>query len=233
MTVTGRVQALPPAAPGRDRRGPSPRAGRRPAPDRAAVRGVAAVLAVLALLTVTGFVPPAVGGTVGPLPATTVRPAAAPMSAATPSRVRVAAIGLDGPVVPLGLDRAGALDVPRSGAVTGWYAGSPEPGRRGPSVLAAHVDWDQRPGPFSRLRDLAPGDLVEVDRADGSVATFEVQAVRRYPKDRFPTGQVYGNVPWAGLRLVTCGGSFDRGARSYSDNVVAYAALVQPGRGPT
>jgi hypothetical protein len=155
------------------------------------------------------------------------------MPAASPSRVRVAAIGLDGPVVPLGLDRAGALDVPRDGGVTGWYSGSPAPGRRGPSVLAAHVDWNHRPGPFSRLRDLARGDLVEVDRADGTVATFEVQAVRRYPKDDFPTGDVYGNVPWAGLRLVTCGGSFDRGARSYRDNVVAYAALVRPGRGPT
>ncbi|WP_243653365.1 class F sortase [Pseudonocardia endophytica] len=196
--------------------------------------GVAAVLLVLTLLTVAAFVPPALGGTVAPLPTTTVRPAAAPEpGASAPTRVRVAALGLDGPVVPLGLDRAGALDVPRRGDVTGWYTGSPAPGRRGPSVLAAHVDWNHEPGPFFRLRELAAGDLVEVDRADGSVATFEVQAVRRYPKDAFPTDEVYGNVPWAGLRLVTCGGSFDRGARSYEDNVVAYAALVQPGRGPT
>lgn len=228
MTITERVRIRPhTAASAPDSR--SRAAGHVPG----TTPGVTAVLVVLALLTVAAFVPPALGGTVSPLPATTVRPAADPMPAATPSRVRVAAIGLDGPVVPLGLDRAGALDVPRSGAVTGWYSGSPEPGRTGPSVLAAHVDWNHRPGPFSRLRDLAAGDLVRVDRADGSVATFEVQAVRRYPKDRFPTGEVYGNVPWAGLRLVTCGGSFDRGSRSYSDNVVAYAALVQPGRGPT
>ncbi len=195
--------------------------------------GVAALLTVLTLLLVSAFVAPAAGGTVPPLPHTTARPASDPLPAAAPVRVRAAAIGLDGPVVPLGLDRSGALDVPRDGAVTGWYDGSPEPGRRGPSVLAAHVDWNHRPGPFVHLHDLATGDLVQVDRTDGSVATFEVQAVRRYPKDGFPTADVYGDLPWAGLRLVTCGGSFDRGARSYRDNVVAYAALVQPGRGPT
>jgi len=208
-------------------------AGPAPDPRSPAGPGLVAVLVVLALLTVPAFVPPAVGGVVAALPTTTVRPAAEPMPAATPTRVRVPAIGLDGPVVPLGLDGSGALGVPRRGDVTGWYSGSPAPGRRGPSVLAAHVDWNHRPGPFSRLRDLAAGDLVRVDRTDGTVATFEVQAVRRYPKDDFPTEDVYGNVPWPGLRLVTCGGSFDRGARSYRDNVVAYAALVQPGRGPT
>lgn len=189
--------------------------------------------AVLMVLAVLVFVPPSVGGTVPPVPHTTVRPAADPLPAAAPTRVRAPSIGLDGPIVPLGLDDHGALDVPRDGSVTGWYDGSPEPGRPGPSVLAAHVDWDHRPGPFLRLRDLSAGDVVEVDRADGTVATFEVQAVRRYPKDRFPTAEVYGDLPGPGLRLVTCGGSFDRGARSYRDNVVAYAALVQPGRGPT
>src|SRR5262245_60833162 len=93
-----------------------------PAPDprSPAGPGLAAVLVVLALLTVTAFVPPAVGGTVAALPTTTVRPAADPMPAAAPSRLRVDAIGLDGPVVPLGLDRNGALDVPRRGDVTGW-----------------------------------------------------------------------------------------------------------------
>ena len=221
MTITERVRIRPPTA------------GSAPDSRSPAGPGFAAVLVVLALLAVAAFVPPAVGGTVAPLPTTTVRRAADPLPAAAPTRVRVAAIGLDGPIVPLGLDRDGALDVPRDGSVTGWYTGSPEPGRRGPSVLAAHVDWNHRPGPFFRLRDLAAGELIRVDRADGSVATFEVQAVRRYPKDGFPTEQVYGNTPRAGLRLVTCGGSFDRGARSYRDNVVAYAALVQPGRGPT
>ncbi|MEQ3554172.1 class F sortase [Pseudonocardia nematodicida] len=196
-------------------------------------RAVVAMAVTGVVLTVPSALPPAaLGGTVAPVPTTTTRPAAAPLPEATPVRVRATAIGLDSPTVPLGLDDAGALDVPVGAASTGWYAGGPVPGARGPAVLTAHVDWDREPGPFFRLGELTPGDLVRVDRADGSVATFEVQAVRRHPKERFPTTEVYGDLPVAGLRLITCGGGFDRVARSYSDNVVVHAALVEPGRGP-
>ena len=47
-----------------------------------------------------------------------------------------------------------------------------------------------------------------------------------YPKDEFPTEAVYGPTSGPELRLVTCGGAFDRSARSYDDNVVVDAALV-------
>jgi hypothetical protein len=32
-------------------------------------------------------------------------------------------------------------------------------------------------------------------------------------------------MPEAALRLITCGGTFDRSRQSYEDNVVAYAAM--------
>lgn len=197
------------------------------------IRAVAALVAAVAALAVPAALPPAaLGGTVPPVPTGTVRPAAAPLPEAAPVRVRAAAAGLDSPMVPLGLTPDGALEVPPDGAATGWYTGGPAPGSAGPAVLAAHVDWNGVPGPFARIDELAPGDLVTVDRADGRSAVFEVQAVRRHPKDRFPTAEVYGDLPGAGLRLVTCGGAFDRDAGSYSDNVVVHAALVEPGRGP-
>jgi hypothetical protein len=83
---------------------------------------------------------------------------------------------------------------------------------------------------FFRLGAVQPGDTVRVARADGSVATFRVTRVASYPKDRFPTLEVYGNTPGPELRLITCGGDFDRTARSYLDNIVVYATLT--GRSP-
>lgn len=215
----------PTTAPARDRRpGPGHRTRRHTrVPERA---GCALAAVATMLLLVAAPPPDAVGGTVTPVPTATTRPAAAPLPPSAPLRVRSAAIGLDSALIPLGLDAAGALEVPPDAGATGWYTGGPAPGQLGPAVLAAHVDFDHRLGPFARLRALAPGDLVEVDRADGRRATFEVQAVRRYPKDRFPTGAVYGDLSRAGLRLITCGGAFDRGAHGYDDNVVAFAALV-------
>jgi Sortase domain len=152
--------------------------------------------------------------------------AATPLGGAPPVRVRIPAIDVDSALIGLGLQTDGTLQVPADGSVAGWFTGAPTPGERGPAVIAAHVDWNHAPGVFFRLRDLEPGDDVSVDRADGSTARFVVLGVEQYPKDTFPTERVYGDIDHAGLRLITCGGSFDRTARSYRDNVVVYAGLV-------
>jgi hypothetical protein len=81
------------------------------------------------------------------------------------------------------------------------------------------------PSVFYRLGELQPGDRVSVTRADGSVADFIVDEVRRYPKDSFPTELVYGDIDHAGLRILTCGGAFDAAAGHYVDNIVVFATL--------
>jgi sortase (surface protein transpeptidase) len=168
----------------------------------------------------------------GPPPAAPAEVTATPpLAAARPVRIRIPSIEVDSALVDLGLQADGTLQVPTDGTAAGWFTGSPAPGQIGPAVIAAHVDWDHRPGVFFRLRDLGRGDEVDVDRQDGTTARFEVLEVEQYPKDAFPTERVYGDIDHAGLRLITCGGEFDRAARSYRDNVVVYAGLV--GSSPT
>jgi sortase (surface protein transpeptidase) len=134
-------------------------------------------------------------------------------------------------LIDLGRTSAGALQVPKSTAVAGWYTGSPRPGAIGSSVIAGHVDSYLGPGVFFRLELLRPGALVYVRRSDGTIAEFRVSAVRLYRKDHFPTAVVYGPAPQAELRLVTCGGAFDHSLGSYLGNVVVYATAVSPSRG--
>ncbi len=95
-----------------------------------------------------------------------------------------------------------------------------------PAIIAGHVDWAGHPGVFHNLRDLKPGDQVIVARTDGRAAVFRVNRVEEFAKDAFPTGAVNGNIDHAGLRLITCGGSFDQQAASYRDNIAAFADLV-------
>jgi len=147
--------------------------------------------------------------------------------AAAPVRVRIPSIDVDSPLASLGVDGAGALIPPADVATAGWFAGGPVPGEVGPSVIAAHVDSYQGPAVFFRLRELAAGDAILVDRADGTTARFTVSRTDRFPKDAFPSDDVYGPTPRAELRLITCGGEFDRSRRSYVDNVVVYAALAR------
>jgi len=165
-----------------------------------------------------------------PIPAPsgrTVLPAslATAQQAARPVWLSVPAIGVRTSLVDLGLRENGTLQVPSSTAVAGWYTGSPRPGTVGAAVIAGHVDSRSGPGIFFWLRTLHPGDRVYVGRANGTMAVFTVTAVQKFAKDQFPTASVYGRVPDAELRLITCGGVFDRSLGSYLSNVVVFARL--------
>ncbi len=141
-----------------------------------------------------------------------------------PQRVLVPRIGVDSTLVGLGIAADGSIEVPRDFGQAGWLDVGPAPGQRGPAVIAGHVDSRTGPAVFYRLRELRVGDAVTVQRADGRQVRFTVDDVQQYPKDRFPTDAVYGPSPGPVLRLITCGGSFDRASGHYRDNVVVYAS---------
>lgn len=148
------------------------------------------------------------------------------MSRSKPVRLHIPAIAADAELMDLGLRSDGTMEVPPDGVQAGWYTGAPTPGELGPAIIAGHVDWRGQPGVFYRLRDLGPEDQIDITREDGSTATFRVTRRDQYPKNAFATATVYGDIDHAGLRLITCGGSFDAKARSYDDNVVVFADLV-------
>ena len=164
---------------------------------------------------------PVPGGPASALPA----PAAAG-AVSRPVRLIIPAIGVRTRLVELGITPSGAIQVPSTTAVAGWYTGSPRPGAIGSSVIAGHVDSYVGPGVFFRLRLLRPAERIYVRRADGTLAVFQVTAVRTYLKRRFPTEAVYGPAPGPQLRLITCGGTFDPALRSYLSNVVVYAVGI-------
>jgi sortase (surface protein transpeptidase) len=146
-------------------------------------------------------------------------PVAAPVSLSIP------AIGVHTRLIQLGLTSSGTLQVPSVTTVAGWYTDSARPGATGDAVIAGHIDSYTGPGVFFRLRLLQPGNLIYIRRADGSLAVFGVTAVRSYLKTGFPTSAVYGAVPDAQLRLITCGGTFDTATGHYLSNVIVFGTL--------
>ncbi len=152
----------------------------------------------------------------------------APASAAAPERhegpwLEIEAIGVSAPLVSLGLNPDRSLQVPGDAATAGWWRGGPEPGERGASVIAGHVDSRSGPGVFYRLRALRPGAAIEVTTEEGTTARFVVERTERYAKDRFPTRRVYDRTRGSTLRLVTCAGSFDAARGHYRDNLIVFA----------
>ncbi|WP_218006896.1 class F sortase [Microtetraspora fusca] len=165
-----------------------------------------------------------------PTAAKPARPTAKAMPASPPVRLEIPRIGVRTGLMTLGKNPDGTLEVPPLSRVdeAGWYRLGPAPGATGPAVIVGHVDSKQGPGVFFRLGDLRPGDTVKVSRQDGTQATFSVDSLESVRKDRFPTGKVYGMTDFPGLRLITCGGTFDQGSGHYLNNVIVYAHLVSP-----
>lgn len=143
-----------------------------------------------------------------------------------PREIRIPAIDVRSTLERLDTNTSGKLDVPRDPDRAGWFTGSPTPGAPGPAVIAGHVTWDRDPVVFFDLADLRTGDRIEVTRADGTIAEFDVTGLEQYPKVDFATEKVYGAIDHAGLRLITCGGEYDDAQRRYSDNLVVFAKLT-------
>lgn len=155
-------------------------------------------------------------------------PAAPPMQPATPKRLIIPKLGVNAPIRSVGLDRRGVIQVPpvNNPNLVGWYRFGPTPGQAGPAVLLGHKDTRTRSAVFSRAHELRHGDTIEVVRMDGTVAVFTVGGVEQAGKEVFPTHRVYGDAATAELRLITCGGVYDRTTGHYTDNVIVYATMT-------
>jgi hypothetical protein len=148
-------------------------------------------------------------------------------SAPPPRRIAIPAIGVSARVIPLRREPDGTMQTPRVWQEAGWYKPGPEPGERGPAVIAGHVDSTGGPAVFYRLRDLRRGDLIQIRRADGSLVRFRVEGLERWPKSEFPTRRVFGRrTRISVLQVVTCSGSFNRSTGHYADNTIVYGSRV-------
>jgi sortase (surface protein transpeptidase) len=175
--------------------------------------------------------PPALGVNAVPVPTNTI--VAPPQSAqpgpvSRPVALTIPLIGVQTKLMYLGLKSDGELQVPPLflASVAGWYTGSPRPGAIGSAIIVGHIDNKKGPGVFYRLRTLRRGDRIYVRRADGTLVEFRVTSVQTYLKNHFPTEDVFGPVPDAELRLITCGGAYDYAIGHYLSNIVVYAAEV-------
>lgn len=143
-----------------------------------------------------------------------------------PTKVTLPGLGVSAPIIDLKLKADKRMEVPNNGTQAGWFKSSPTPGELGPAIIAAHVTHASKPAVFFELSGMRKGDKIEVEREDGTTATFGVTSVGQYPKAKFPSEEVYGSVNNAALRLITCGGVLDGETGSHVDNVVVYADLL-------
>ncbi|MEE1807231.1 class F sortase [Streptomyces sp. BE133] len=173
-------------------------------------------------------VPEVLGSHAAPRPVTPSAPAVGPaMSRSVPTRLQIPSLAVKAPFTDLSIGADGRLNPPppNDSNLVGWFKGGVTPGERGAAIVAGHVDTTTGPAVFLQLQFLKPGSTVDITRANGSVATFKVDSVETFSKAKFPDKRVYSDTPSAQLRLITCGGPYNRKAKHYEDNVVAFAHL--------
>ncbi|MFB7744199.1 class F sortase [Streptomyces sp. NPDC059095] len=166
------------------------------------------------------------GDSRGPAATRSPAPAALPPSPAV--SLAVPHLGIEAPVIPLGLDAERRLTTPPvdDAKVVGWYQGGPSPGESGTAVAVGHRDTRTGPAVFAALRTLRPGRTIEARRADGRIAVYTVDKVTTYEKAHFPDQEVYGSTGRPELRMITCGGRFST-KTGYESNLVVFAHLTQ------
>ncbi|MGV9255285.1 class F sortase [Streptomyces sp. NPDC003697] len=144
-----------------------------------------------------------------------------------PTRISIPDIGVNAPFTKLSVSNSGQLQAPPldDDNLVGWFQGGASPGERGTSIVVGHVDTREGPAVFAQLEALEPGQFVNITRTDGVVARFKVDSVDTFSKANFPDKEVYADTPGPELRLITCGGPYNRTKKDYEDNVVVFAHL--------
>ncbi|HEU5315993.1 MAG TPA: class F sortase [Chloroflexota bacterium] len=165
-----------------------------------------------------------------PSPAVQTYVSAAPAKPATtldymelPLRLAIPRLGVDAPVISVGLTPQMAMDVPQRAEEVGWYEFSARPGLKGNSILAGHLDWNGTPGVFRRLSDLRPGDKLAVRGADGQERPYTVDWNREWPLSSAPVGTIFEALERPAITLITCGGRWNAATQRYDTRVVVRA----------
>ena len=173
-----------------------------------------------------GIEPPKTFALSTPSPVTDyTKPVVMPRS--QPARISIAKINLDVQINVVGRNVDGTMETPNVlDYVVGWYKYSPTPGELGPSIIVGHVDSYKGISVFWRVRELVAGDVIAITRVDGTVAKFNVNSLQQFDQATFPTQAVYGDTNYAALRLITCGGTFNRQTYHYTANTVVFATLI-------
>jgi sortase (surface protein transpeptidase) len=178
--------------------------------------------------------PPAAAAAAAAPPSATTAPPATGLSMppSVPTNLSIPRIGVNAPFTALNMDASGVLQPPpeNNRNLVGWYQGGVTPGELGNAIVAGHVDTTTGPAVFFLLSFLKKGDTAAITRADGTVATFQVDSVQTFSKGAFPDQEVYGDTPDAELRIITCGGAYDHKTKDYEANVVVFAHLAKAGR---
>jgi sortase (surface protein transpeptidase) len=143
-----------------------------------------------------------------------------------PSLITIPSLQISAPFEDLGLNSDHTIEVPKNNMGVGWFIYGAKPGQLGSFVVVGHFDSLKGPAIFTKLKKIKSGDKILITRDDGTVITYQADTISQFSQNNFPTKAIYGSVPYAGIRLITCSGVWDKQAGHYSQNLVVFGKEI-------
>jgi LPXTG-site transpeptidase (sortase) family protein len=139
----------------------------------------------------------------------------------------VPSLGIDAPIVTLGIDPNGTMQSPNTPTDVAWYSFSARPGERSNVVMSGHFDYiNHGPAVFYRLKEARQAEEVRLVLEDGSIARYRVFEVTSYEEATAPVLDIVGPTDREVVTLITCDGSFDPQSREYDKRIVLRAERI-------
>lgn len=143
-----------------------------------------------------------------------------------PSLLTIPSLKIAAPFELLGIKSDHTIQVPKDYMSVGWFVYGAKPGEIGTSVIIGHLDSPKGRAIFADLSKIKIGEKIVIQRTDGSIVTYIVESTAKYSQDNFPTNEIYSPVAYAGIRLITCSGTYNKNAKHYSDNFVVFGRKI-------
>ncbi len=148
-------------------------------------------------------------------------------TAIIPARISIPAISVDAPIISTGLNEQKQMVVPDNGYEVAWFEPGRSPGAQGNAVLAGHVDDYTGPAVFFDLKELQPGDEIEITGLSGEILVFEVEKIESYPADDAPIREIFGPSNDKRLNVLTCTGLYNHETQDHEERLAVYTVLKE------
>jgi hypothetical protein len=109
----------------------------------------------------------------------------------------------------------------------GWLQASAKPGN-GMTVLNGFTVGPTKPGALNGMTNLLVGDVIEIEKGDGTKASYKVVKTHNYPSDKVDMQAVKTapDVSGRGLSIMANVGRFNVRTNQFEDRAVVWAVQL-------